>query len=173
MKTKQVLDIMKIMSWIIFVGSCINAGAIIISFFVSVFINQEASKNLYLGLNLSEIYHFGKWQYIGVVLFIISIAVLKAHLFYLVITIFSKINLQHPFSFAVSNLISKISYACLSIGLIAVIASGYAKYLLNRGVSFRLNFDGSEFLFTAGILFIIAYLFKRGIEIQSENELTI
>ena len=173
MKTKQILKVMKILSWIIFIGLCIKAGAIIISFFVSLFVNEVASKDLYLGLDLSEIYNSGIWQYVNVVSFIISIAILKAYLFYLVIKIFLKMNLEYPFSVAVAHLISKISYVLLSIGIIAIIANSYAKRLLNRGLSFRLNFESSEFLFMAGIIFIIALIFKRGIEIQQENNLTI
>ncbi len=40
-------------------------------------------------------------------------------------------------------------------------------------IKFELDCGSSEFLFMAGIIFIIALIFKRGVEIQSENELTI
>lgn len=173
MKTKQILDIMKIVSWIIFIGLCIKAGALIISFFVSLFVNPEAASNLYLGLNLSEIYNSNKTYYIITVLYIISIAALKAYLFYWVIKIFLKINLEQPFSLAVGRLINTISYVALSIGLTNLFASAYAKWLVNKGISYRLTFECSEFLFLAGILFVIGLLFKRGIEMQQENELTI
>jgi len=173
MKTTQVLNIMKTVSWIIFISLCIKAGTIIISSFVSLFVNEVASKNLYLGLDLSEIYNFGTWQYINVLSFIIAIAVLKGYLFYLVIKLFSKINLKQPFNLTVNKLITKISHICFSIGIIAIIANGYAKTLLNKGISFRLTFESSEFLFMAGIIFVVAILFKHGIEVQEENNLTI
>ena len=64
MKTKQVLGVMKIMSWIIFIGLCIKAGAFIISFGVSLFVNNEAAKDLYLGLDLSGLYNTNSWYYI-------------------------------------------------------------------------------------------------------------
>jgi len=173
MKTTQILNIMKVVTWIIFTGLRIKAGAIIISFFISLFGNEAASKNLYLDLNLSEVYNHGIWEYVNVLSFIISIALLKAYLFYLVIKFFSKINLETPFNLVVMKLIEKISYICFSIGLIASIANKYTKWLLNKGISFRLTFESSEFLFMAGIIFVIALLFKRGIEIQKENDLTI
>jgi hypothetical protein len=48
---------------------------------------------------------------------------------------------------------------------------------MKRGVELRglhryLGGTG-EFLFLAGIVFVIAQIFKRGIEIQTENELTV
>jgi hypothetical protein len=53
MKTNQILQILKVASWIMFIGLCIKTGAMIISFFVSLFINPEGAKDLYMGMNLS------------------------------------------------------------------------------------------------------------------------
>jgi hypothetical protein len=33
--------------------------------------------------------------------------------------------------------------------------------------------NAGEFLFMAGLVFIISPIFKRGVELQSENELTV
>lgn len=141
---------------------------------MSLFVNKVAAQDLYLGMDLSEIYNYGTQEYLYVMSFIIVIAVLKAYLFYLVITIFSKINIEQPFSLMVTNLLTKISHIALIIGSLGYIANRYAKWLFNKGISAsRLNFESSEFLFIAGILLVIALIFKRGIEIQQENDLTI
>lgn len=175
MKTKQVLEVMKIFSWIIFIGLCIKAGALIISSFVSLFVNPEAAKDLYLGLDLSSLHDIKIRYYISMLSLIITLAVLKAHMFYLVIKLFSKINIENPFSVTVEHIISKISYEALSIGIIGKIAIEYNKWLVShRGsASVAIDSGSNEYLFIAGILFIIAYIFKRGIEIQNENDLTI
>lgn len=173
MKTKQVLSIMKIISWIIFIGLCIKAGAIIITTFISFFINPEAARNLYLGLNMFNLYEFSHWYYLSMLFLIISILILKAYMFYLVIKIFSKIHINNPFSSNVAYLISKISYVALGIGVLSVIANSYKMWLMKKGFSIPLDFGAAEFLLMSGILFIIASLFKRGVEIQSENDLTI
>lgn len=174
MKTKQDLRILRIVALVIFIGLCIKAGAIIISFIVSLFINKIAAQDLYLGMNLSEIYNHDIWQYVYVMSFIIIIAVLKGYLFYLAYNILTKLNIDQPFSLVIANLITKISYIAILIGSLGYIANGYAKWLFNKGIgSSRLNFDSAEFLFIAGILFVIALVFKRGIEIQTENDLTI
>lgn len=175
MKTKQVLTIMKIISWIIFISLGVKAGAIIYSFFISLFVNPEAAKDLYLGVDLSLLYEFNNWYYISVLSLIITVEVLKAYIFYLVIKIFSKFDLNNPFTFNRANLISKISYVALATGVIAKISNLYNIWLITyrTGIHIPLDFGNEEFLFIAGILFIVAYIFKYGVKIQSENNLTV
>ena len=173
MKTKQILDVMKVLAWIIFIGLCIKTGAILITSFISLFINPEAAQNLYLGLDLSELYTSNIWYYVNILSFIIVLSGLKAYLFYLVVKIFFKMNLERPFSSIMISLIQKISHIALGIGVVAIIAQNYSTWLLHRGLPVSENWGGKEFLFLAGIIFIIGLVFKRGIEIQSENELTI
>ncbi|MDY8135071.1 DUF2975 domain-containing protein [Aquimarina sp. 2201CG5-10] len=173
MKTKQVLSAMKIISWIIFLGLCIKLGAILFSSAMGFWVNDEAIKNLYLGLDLSNLYTFSTTYYAMILSLIISILAMKTYLFYLVIKIFSKIDFDRPFTLVIANLISRISYISLWTGLLSYFANRYSDRLLKKGAVFKLDWGDSEFLFMAGIIFIIAFIFKRGIEIQSENELTI
>lgn len=175
-KTHELLLVMQVLTWFIFIGLCIKTGAILISFFVSEFINPAAAINLYLGLNLSSLKEFSNMHYSIIVLLTIMLSVLKAFMFYVVIKIFLKLNLVQPFSTDVSLLIKRISYVALVIGLLGVIATEYAKWLTKQGVSLNAlpeNTGGAEYLFFAGIIFIISLVFKRGIEIQTENELTV
>ena len=173
MKTKQILNLMKVLSWITFIGLCIKTGALLITFCISLFINPEAAQNLYLGLDLSEIYNSNIWYYVNTLSFVIVLSGLKAYLFYLVIKIFLKINMDQPFNLLMISLIRKISHVALSIGVIAMIAQRYSTWLLHKGLMIPEEWGSEEFLFLAGIIFIIGLVFKRGIEIQSENELTI
>ena len=81
--------------------------------------------------------------------------------------------MAQPFSAQMMSLIQKISHIALGIGIVALVAQNYGRWLMHRGHSVPQNWGGEEFLFLAGIIFIIGLVFKRGIEIQSENELTI
>lgn len=173
MKTTQVLSILKIAAWIIYIGLCIQTGAMIISLLMTLFGNPEGAKDLYRGMDLSELYAFDKWHFIFLMSFVIIISASKAHMFYRVIKIFSKINLTHPFSQRVANLISNISGIAMGIGIFSFLSNNYAQWLMKKGLNFSYESGGTEFLFLAGILFVIAQIFKRGIELQSENELTI
>lgn len=174
MKTNVIMKLMNIIFWILFIGLCIKTGAIIVSFFVSIFVNPEGAKNLYLGLNLFDIYNDNFNNYVGVVSFIIVLSGMKAYLAFLAVKLFMKFDLNYPFNENVAALISKIGYYALSIGLVAYIADQSSGRLLKRGGEIsNINWGAEEFLFFAGIIYILALVFKRGIEIQNENELTI
>lgn len=172
-KTSFILKPTNVIFWIIFIGLCIKTGAILISFFVSLFINPDGAKNLHLGLNLFDLYTFDIWHYVFVVSLIILLTGLKAYIAYLVVKIFLKFNFSNPFNVNVTSLISKISHVALWTGILAIIANGYSEWLIKKGISISQNWGSGEFLFLAGIIFIIAQVFKKGIEIKTENELTV
>lgn len=173
METKQILKVVGVVAWILFIGLCIRTGAFIISFFVSLAINSQAANDLYAGMNLSELLLFSKTHYIVLVSLVIILSGLKAYLFYWVVKIISKINIDIPFSKSIGEIIMKMSAIALQIGITAVIANSYAKWIMKKGIRFSYDAGETEFLFLAGILFVIAVIFKKGIELQQENELTI
>ena len=176
-RTKVVLSTLHVIAWILFLGLCVKTGSILYSFFVSLAINPEGAKNLNMGLNLSNLRDFSVGHYVAIVSLIICLTGLKAFIFYLVIKIFQKINFVHPFSRDVSALISRISYVALGIGLLTLIVHEYCDWLATKNISFP-NMQAhigtaGEFLMLGAAIFMIAQIFKRGIEIQSENELTV
>lgn len=176
-KTRKILLYMNITTMVLFIGVCIKTGALMFSLFVSLFIKTTAAKNLYLGLNLSGLYSFNIWHYAAIVSIIIFLSGLQAYILYLVTDIFLKIKFEQPFNSQVSLLISKISYVALGTGVLTWALNSYCEWLINRGVVFP-NLQGylgggTEFILMGGIIFIIAQVFKRGIEIQSENEFTV
>jgi len=165
-----------IVAWIIFVGLCIEAGGLIVNFIFSLY-KPEFVQNLYQKLDLSEMYDRSKWAFFSMYSFILVIAILKAVLFYIVIRLVSEIDLSKPFNSFVSRQISQISYYTLSIGLLSYMARQSAENLTHRGfVTDSLNqfwADSQAFILMAAVIYVIATIFKKGIEIQSENELTI
>lgn len=173
MKTKQILRVVEVIAWILFIGLCIKTGAIIISFFLSLAINSQAAISLYMGMNLTELLLFSKTHYVVLVSLVIILSGLKAYLFYWVLKILSKINVNSPFSKSIGEIIMKMSAIALQIGITAVITNGYAIWIMKKGIRFSYEAGETEFLFLAGILFVIAVIFKKGIELQQENELTI
>jgi len=167
---------LKIVAWVIFVGLCIEAGGLIVNFIFSIY-NPEFVQNLYQKLDLSEMYKRSQWAFFNMYSFILVISILKAVLFYLVIVLVSKIDLSNPFNSFVARQISEISYYTFSIGLVSYIARQSAKNLLHRGyVIDNLNqfwADSQAFILMAAVIYVIATIFKKGIEIQNENDLTV
>ena len=165
-----------IVAWVIFVGLSIEAGALIVNFVFSLF-KPEIVHNLYQKLDLSQMYHLNKWVYFGVYGFILFIAILKASLFYVVIQLLIKLDLLKPFSTYVADKIKKISYYTLSIGLISYMAQQTTKNLPHYGFEIdTLNqfwADSQAWILMAAVIYVIATIFSRGVEIQNENDLTV
>lgn len=165
-----------IVAWIIFVGLSIEAGGLVVNFIFSL-CKPEFVQNLYQKLDLSEMYNRSKWAFFGIYTFILSIAVLKACLFYAVIQLMHKIDLSKPFNNSVSKQITRISYYTFSIGIVSYIGRQTAKNLLHHGYSINnLNpfwADSQAFILMAAVIYIIATIFAKGVEIQNENDLTV
>ncbi|MBS1592193.1 MAG: DUF2975 domain-containing protein [Bacteroidetes bacterium] len=171
-----VFTVLKIVSWLIFVGLCIEAGGLIVNFIFSLY-KPEFVHNLYQKLDLSEIYNKSKWAFFGMYSFILFISILKAYLFYVVIKLVTKINLLKPFNNFVAQQIMQISYSTFLIGIISYVARQTAKNLQHHGyVVDNLNQfweDSQAFILMAAVIYIIATIFKKGVEIQTENDLTV
>jgi hypothetical protein len=165
-----------IVTWIIFVGLCIEAGALIVNFIFSLF-KPEIVGNLYQKLDLSSMYQQNKWAYFGIYGFILIISVLKAILFYIVIQLLLKLDLSKPFSSFAAKKIIQISYNTFLIGILSFIARQSAKNLSHRGYEIdRLSqfwVDSQAFILMAAVIYVIATIFKKGVEIQNENDLTV
>lgn len=165
-----------VIAWIIFVGLSIEVGGLIVNFFFHLY-NPEIVKNLYQKLDLIQMYKDNSSAFFGIYSFILIISILKAVLFYTVINLMHKMNLSKPFSTFVAKQISQLSYYTLSIGFISYIARQFVKNLNHHSsVSDNLNqfwVDSEAFIFTGAIIYIIAQIFKRGVELQEENDLTV
>ena len=178
MKTKSnlIFKALHLVAWLIFVGLSIEACGLLVNFIVSIY-NPEFVPNLYQKLDLTEMYRQNKWYFYQIYSLTLSILFLKAILFYVVIMLMYKLDLSKPFSQYVSNTILKISYFTLSIGIVSYIAKETIKHIQHKG--FVINnlspfaTDSEAFILMSAIIYIIGIIFKKGIEIQNENELTI
>lgn len=165
-----------VVAWIIFVGLCIEAGGLIVNFIFSIY-RPEFLPNLYQKLDLIAMYNRSQWAYYSMYSFILVISILKAYLFYLLIELLSKLDLNKPFSGYVAGQVTKISYYTLSIGLLSYLAQQTAKNLEHRGYQIdMLNqfwADSQAFILMAAVVYVIATIFSRGVELQNENDLTV
>lgn len=88
-----------------------------------------------------------------------------------------QIRFVKPFNNFVTRKILQLSYYTFSIGILSYIANQTAKNLSHHGYEVdKLNqfwVDSHAFILMAAIIYVIAQIFKRGVEIQSENELTV
>jgi Protein of unknown function (DUF2975) len=178
--TKQVMKILYVLSWLIFIGVCIEAGGSIFSAFYTLVINPINAKTYWVGNDLSGLLEYERWHFFGETFLISVTSVMKACIFYLIIKNLDpkKLNMSQPFSKEVGRLILKISYLALLIGLFSWLGAKYTEWVVTQGVEMPdiqyLRLGGADvWLFMGVTLFVIAQIFKRGIEIQTENELTV
>lgn len=168
--------ILKIFAWIIFVGLSIESGGLIVNFIYSIFKPEVVSK-LYNKLDLSEMYEKSTTAFYMMYSFILAISVLKSVMFYIVIMLVTKLDMSNPFNGYVSRKILQISYFTFSIGLLIYLAKESSKHLSKRGfdVSMINQFwgDSSAFILMGAVIYMIALIFKKGIELQNENDLTV
>ncbi len=174
--TQQVLKILYILSWILFIGLCIEAGSFVFNAFFTMVVNPENANYF----DLTSLYQYDRGNFLAELLLMTIVGVMKALMFYLIVKIFydKKLNLSHPFNKEVGHLILMLSYLSLGIGLFSFSGVNYTEWLVKLGVKMpaaeSLNFGGADvWLFMGVILLVIAQIFKRGVEIQSENELTV
>jgi hypothetical protein len=162
--------------WLIFVGYCVQTGTLLFNYIFSLF-KPTATHNLHLGLDLSELFSKNKTLYTLVFFAIITISALKAYLFFIAIKLFKILNLVKPFSENVSTFITKITYYTLSIGIFSIIAHQFFEKIFEKGfdvgLAKRYCNDGGAYLLMSAILFVIALIFQKGIELQNENDLTV
>jgi hypothetical protein len=172
-RTSIIFKALNIIFWVIFVGLCIKTGALLISFIVSLFVNSDGAKNLYLGLNLYDLFTFNSVHYTFIASAIILLTALKAYIAFLVVKIFLNFKLTSPFNTNVSLLLSKISYVALGAGILAIGATIYSNWLLKQGVAIAQDWGVGEILFFASVIYIVSEVFKKGTAIQTENDLTV
>lgn len=135
------------------------------------------AENLYSGLDLSQLKEFSNSEYSILVLCVISIIVLQAVMFFVILQIFKHINFVSPFHERIEKLIFKLSLLSLGIGLLSKLTLGFSARYTSQGMNFPHLIEhighGDAFLLFAGMLFFISILFKKGIELQTENDLTV
>ena len=179
--TNQILKVLQILSWIIFIGLCIEAGGIVVNTFITLFINPLGVDNFWEGAGyLSSLYQFDHGYFFVITFIMIIVAILKAIMFYLIVKLFSdrQLNISQPFSMELRRFISNLSYLALGIGLFSNFGFKYSVWLTKQGGQTAdlqsLHIAGADvWLFMAVILFVIVQIVKKGIEIQNENDLTI
>jgi hypothetical protein len=176
--SKQILIVLTIVSWIIFVGICIDAGGYISNTIYTMAINPTAAGNYWTKIDFSDLYNFDSGHFLVVTLYMIIVKVLTAIMFYLIIKNLDgkKLDMAKPFKKEFGQFIQLLSYLAIGIGLFSKWGLKYAEWLIKKGLNMpninQLNLDGADvWLFMGVILLVIAQIFKRGIEIQEENDL--
>lgn len=178
--SEQILKVLNVLSWIIFIGVCIEAGGLLFNTFFTMALNPIGAKQFWIQIDLSDLYNHDPLRFLVQTLLICIVAILKAIMFYLIIRLFhsKKLDFLRPFNVEMKNFLFNITYLCFGIGFFSMWGIKHAQWLTELGIKMpgveNLGLAGADVWFFMGvIMYIFAHIFKRGIEIQNENELTI
>jgi len=170
-KTEQILTVLNILAWVAFIGLSIVAGSIIISYIVSIG-NAQAAKNLYKGMDLFAYRQHSFEHYTVLTGYKVMFYITQAYIAFLMTRLLSSLNVTRPFNQGVVHVMKKISYSILCVWLIAMLNNIHVA-ILEKVYGVVATYIPGESIFLAGIVYILAQMFKRGVEIQTENELTV
>ena len=173
-QTEKILNVLRVIAWIGYVGSNIIFGLIITSVVLS-FISPETKVNFSdLAMNQTELRKTYLASYLLILLCTLIWAFLNIQLWRNVKNILYKINLKKPFSMGIAIIIERIGFILIGIWIIEFSSDGYISYISKQIDGIKKDFNVSLFyLFNAGIVYIVSQIFKRGVELQEENELTV
>ena len=171
-KTETILVVMNVLAWIVFIGLMIEAGAILVSYGVRI-INPNGLLKMYKGLDFYSLSQYDFWHYTGIISLKAAILIIEAYTAFLVIKILSTIKITNPFTMDVANRLEKIAYMLMLAWVAIMFYNGQLKWLSKEVAGLQENKLSSELIIYAGLVFVIAQIFKKGVEIQNENELTV
>ena len=171
-KTETILVIMNVLTWIIFIGLMIEAGAVLVSYGVSI-INPKGLMKMYKGLDFYSLSQYDFWHYTGIISLKAAILIIEAYTAFLVIKVLSAIKITNPFTMDVAQRLEKIAYTLILAWGAIMLYNGQLKWLSKDVPGLQENSLSAELIFYAGLVFVIAQVFKKGVELQTENELTV
>lgn len=177
---RQMQNVLLVFSWIIFVGLSIEAAGIIVNTVYTMARTADGAKHLWKHIDLSNLYNHNPSHFFVQSVLIIIAMLLKAILFYCIIHFLhnKKLNLSQPFSPAAGRFIKIAAWLALGTGFFSYWGAKNALGLTATGIAMpgaeQLRLGGADvWLFMGITLLVIAQIFKRGIELQTENELTV
>jgi hypothetical protein len=174
-----VLNMLHVLAWIIFIGLCIEAGGILFNTVYACYKPIVAAR-FWNGADLSALYALDKGFFVTQTAIIAIATVLKAMLFYTLVLVFYKkeFDFAKPFNPAITKAVFRMAWCSLGVAFFSLWGAGYARHMASKGIAMPhpdlLRIGGGDvWLFMAVVLLVIGYVFKKGTELQTENDLTV
>jgi hypothetical protein len=178
--TKQILGVLYVVSWIIFVGLCVETGGFMFNAIFTFRLGVAGAKHFWQEVDLSNLYQVDRGYFFVITFLMCIVSIMRCLLFFLILKVLAnkKLDMSLPFNKDMGRFIFRISYLTCAIGLFSFWGTQYSEWLNKKGIVMPdtqfLRLGGADvWLFMSVVLLIIAQMFKRGIELQSENELTV
>lgn len=177
---RQLLRVLYILSWIIFIGIGIDAGGIISNTVYWLIDKPESAHYVWVKADLLDLYNSDPGYFVVICTIMSIVAVLKFVMFYLVVRMLhdGAQQFSRPFNKEVERFLTNIAAIAFAIGIFCSMAGKMSIWLVGNQIEMptleSMELGGADvWMFMGVTLFIIVQLFKRGVEMQAENDLTI
>ena len=171
-RTEHILTITHILAWVAFIGFMIAGGGLLVTYGIS-YGNPEAARDLFMDLDLYDLRQFDFWYYTNTISFMVALSVMKSYICYLVIKTMSAFNMRNPFTAEVASKLETISYVAFGTWVVGILSNANTRWLMKKTGTLYGDLVSVEFIWVVALVFIISQVFKRGVEIQTENDLTV
>lgn len=175
-----ILEILKIFFWIFTFILGIAIFILVLIFFFTIFgIDMGSLKEIKITLslfsgNIKDMQALGKLKSIFILGYSVIAGTLQFFFFLTVIKILKKIKLNSTFSNEIYFLISRIAKLALLIGSLSFLINVSDELIHgNLNISADLDSKSLQFFLVSGVVYIIAQVYKRAVDLQTENDLTI
>lgn len=179
-KTDYILKALNVLSWIVFIGLCLDAGIFIVYTVLKLMLEPEQAAKMWKEVDLTAVYNYSESYFVTLTSLIIITTILKAMMFYVIIKFFydKNFNMAKLFNETTKRFVLNLGYFSVGIAFFSSWGTGVVEGLVQKGVSMPdlryMRLAGADVWWFMGIvLFVIAFIFKKGIELQNENDLTV
>lgn len=178
-QTEKILNILQVIAWIGYIGTiAITVVAGIFTIYSFILPDADFTKNIFIS-DAKLSFRTLKNDYIGRLIFYYILSLIKI---YFVIKTWKlakdaliNININSPFSSKTSIIIEKIAHLVIVLGVINFVIGQYV-FVLDGLVTDHIKYNFSPdltYIFGIGLIYLLSQIFKRGVELQEENELTV
>ena len=180
MKTEDILSLFKLLARIMYVVAIIRVLAQILIFKNNFYLPDNPSPHNKINIPLYDLRIDHPELYLKLLCLSLSLAIVTFLLWKNMADILGKISLNTPFTRPIALKLETVGHTLVAISLLHFtseyvlqqIASieGMTPLLDSRFFKFG---SAASYLLYAGVVYVFSQLFKRGVELQQENELTI
>jgi hypothetical protein len=169
-KTKQVLMMMRFLAKWAFAWGIFDCILLLICFVESC-ASQEAAGELYGGMSAEVLGKISLGHYLAYLSFKLALLAIRTYIIFLLIKLLSRVNLGTPFNIEVARLLEKISYTLIGALIVVILQNIHYTGWMMLGKEITVEQRSIlELFFMTGLVFIISRIFKRGVELQTEND---
>lgn len=171
-KSEKIKSILVFLFWVAFISCCIGAGVFLVGYLRQIFTHNYTLK--IMDQDFSPLLSVGLVTYHLFMVINLGLIILLAILLFQILQLFRLFAVEDPFHKTLSRLLLKIAQTFLWCAIMSVLVMAICSLVPHfHPESASDSSDIFTFLLMAAVLYLIAQVFRKGENLQAENELTV